>query len=71
MAVTTATLTSSDQVVLSNTLGAISKRLMDRSMGGPSRAATFTIASDTAGTVLFTYTDGNGTINQSITASVA
>lgn len=71
MAVTTATLTASDQVVLSNTMAAIAQRLMLRSLGGPSRATTFTIASDTAGTITFTYTDGNGTITQAVTAAVA
>jgi hypothetical protein len=71
MAVTTATLTSSDQVVLANTMDAIASRLMLRSLGGPSRATTFTITSDTSGTITFTYTDGNGTISQSIAASVA
>lgn len=35
------------------------------------RAATFTIVTDTAGTVAFTYTDANGTYTKSLTASVA
>ena len=71
MAAQTATLDSSDQVVLANTMAAIAQRLLLRSMGGPSRATTFNIVTDTAGTIKFTYTDGNGSIVQTITAAVA
>jgi len=69
MAVTTATITTTtDQ--FPNVLEDIAYRIREHSPGAL-RAATFTIASDTAGTIAFTFTDANGTYTKSLAAAVA
>jgi hypothetical protein len=69
MALTTATITTTtDQ--FPQVLEDLAYRIREHSPGAL-RAGTFTIISDTAGTIAFSYTDANGTFSKSLAAAVA
>lgn len=69
MAVQTATITTTtDQ--FPQVLEDIAYRIREHSPGAL-RAATFTIVTDTAGTVAFSFADANGTYAKSLAAAVA
>lgn len=69
MAIQTATITTTTQDFV-EPFRQLINRIQEHSPSAL-RAGAFTIVTDTAGTVAFSYTDANGTYTKSIAAAVA